>query len=139
MVSPTHAASSRAGIMAAIAGQEPSAAPSHAGPSSSRSAASQNPPRAASRYSQIASTIDAMRSLATDSPSRSPPRYPVNVGPNIGPHRVAEPLVNDAMNDKNSPFLTRLDAVSADIEVLLDKLLAAAPLDGELSRPARLI
>src|SRR5271170_5595201 len=43
------------------------------------------------------------------------------------------------MNDKNSPFLTRLDAVAADIEVLLDRLLAAAPLDGELSRPARLI
>src|SRR5580692_5886943 len=43
------------------------------------------------------------------------------------------------MNDKNSSFLTRLDAVAADIEVLLDKLLAAAPLDGELSRPARLI
>ncbi|HLN40050.1 MAG TPA: farnesyl diphosphate synthase [Xanthobacteraceae bacterium] len=43
------------------------------------------------------------------------------------------------MNDKSSPFLSRLDAVAADIEVLLDKLLAAAPLDGELSRPARLI
>ena len=43
------------------------------------------------------------------------------------------------MNDKNSPFLSRLDAVAADIEVLLDKLLAAAPVDGELSRPARLI
>lgn len=43
------------------------------------------------------------------------------------------------MNDKNSPFLSRLDAVAADIEVLLDKLLAAAPVAGELSRPARLI
>jgi farnesyl diphosphate synthase len=43
------------------------------------------------------------------------------------------------MNDKNSPFLARLDAVAADIEVLLDKLLAAAPMTGELSRPARLI
>jgi farnesyl diphosphate synthase len=50
-----------------------------------------------------------------------------------------EPLVNDAMNDKNSPFLARLDAVAADIEVLLDRLLAAAPIAGELSRPARLI
>jgi farnesyl diphosphate synthase len=49
------------------------------------------------------------------------------------------PLVDDAMNDKNSPFLARLDAVAADIEVLLDRLLAAAPVDGELSRPARLI
>jgi farnesyl diphosphate synthase len=43
------------------------------------------------------------------------------------------------MSDKNSPFLSRLDAVAADIEVLLDRLLASAPLDGELSRPARLI
>jgi farnesyl diphosphate synthase len=43
------------------------------------------------------------------------------------------------MNAKNSPFLARLDAVAADIEVLLDKLLAAAPIAGELSRPARLI
>ena len=43
------------------------------------------------------------------------------------------------MNDKNSPFLARLDAVAADIEVLLDKLLGAAPIAGELSRPARLI
>jgi farnesyl diphosphate synthase len=50
-----------------------------------------------------------------------------------------EPPVFDAMNDKNSPFLARLDAVAADIEVLLDKLLAAAPIAGELSRPARLI
>ena len=43
------------------------------------------------------------------------------------------------MNDKNSPFLSRLDAAAADIEVLLDRLLAAAPIAGELSRPARLI
>ena len=43
------------------------------------------------------------------------------------------------MNDKNSPFLSRLDAVAADIEVLLDKLLAATPEHGELSRPPRLI
>ncbi|MGA8494223.1 MAG: polyprenyl synthetase family protein [Xanthobacteraceae bacterium] len=43
------------------------------------------------------------------------------------------------MNDKNSPFLSRLDAVAADTEVLLDKLLAATPEPGELSRPARLI
>jgi farnesyl diphosphate synthase len=43
------------------------------------------------------------------------------------------------MTDKNSPFLSRLDAVAADIEVLLDRLLAATPEQGELSRPARLI
>ena len=43
------------------------------------------------------------------------------------------------MDAKNSPFLARLDAVAADTEALLDRLLAAAPVDGELSRPARLI
>ena len=43
------------------------------------------------------------------------------------------------MNDKNRPFLSRLDAVAADIEVLLDRLLAATSEPGELSRPARLI
>jgi farnesyl diphosphate synthase len=43
------------------------------------------------------------------------------------------------MNDKNSPFLKRLDAVAAETEALLDKLLAGAPAKGELSRPARLI
>jgi len=46
------------------------------------------------------------------------------------------------MNDKsekNSAFLSRLDAVAAETETLLDRLLAAAPVAGELSRPARLI
>ena len=43
------------------------------------------------------------------------------------------------MDAKNSPFLTRLDAVAADTETLLDQLLAAKPADGETSRPARLI
>ncbi len=47
------------------------------------------------------------------------------------------------MNGKNannqSPFLARLDAVAADTEMLLDRLLAAAPVDGELGRPARLL
>ena len=43
------------------------------------------------------------------------------------------------MNAKNSPFLARLDAVAADTEALLDRLLATTPADGELSRPARLI
>jgi farnesyl diphosphate synthase len=43
------------------------------------------------------------------------------------------------MNAKNSPFLARLDAVAADTEALLDRLLAATPAQGELSRPARLI
>jgi farnesyl diphosphate synthase len=43
------------------------------------------------------------------------------------------------MNDKNSPFLARLDAVAAETEALLDRLLASTPVDGETSRPARLM
>ena len=43
------------------------------------------------------------------------------------------------MNGKNSPFLKRLDAVAADTEALLERLLAARPADGELGRPARLL
>jgi farnesyl diphosphate synthase len=43
------------------------------------------------------------------------------------------------MNSKENPFLARLDAVAADTEALLDRLLAVSPADGELSRPARLI
>ena len=46
------------------------------------------------------------------------------------------------MNDpggKNSAFLSRLDAVAAETEALLDRLLVVAPVAGELCRPARLI
>jgi farnesyl diphosphate synthase len=43
------------------------------------------------------------------------------------------------MNAKNSDFLAQLDAVAADTETLLDRLLATMPAAGELSRPARLI
>jgi farnesyl diphosphate synthase len=43
------------------------------------------------------------------------------------------------MDAKNSPFLTRLDAVAAETEALLDQLLAAKPAAGETSRPSRLI
>ncbi len=43
------------------------------------------------------------------------------------------------MNAKQTPFLSRLDAVAAETEALLDRLLAATPIDGETSRPARLI
>src|SRR5215467_12513882 len=43
------------------------------------------------------------------------------------------------MSGKTSPFLARLDAVAAETEALLDRLLAAAPAPGELARPARLI
>ncbi|MGC1778663.1 MAG: polyprenyl synthetase family protein [Xanthobacteraceae bacterium] len=42
------------------------------------------------------------------------------------------------MDAENSPFLSRLDAVAADTEALLDRLLAATPVEGELSRPERL-
>src|SRR5512135_3628722 len=43
------------------------------------------------------------------------------------------------MNEKNSPFLARLDAVAAETEALLDRLLADGPAEGELSRPSRLL
>jgi farnesyl diphosphate synthase len=43
------------------------------------------------------------------------------------------------MNGKNSPFLARLDEAAKDIDNLLDRLLSAAPTDGELSRPSRLL
>jgi farnesyl diphosphate synthase len=36
-------------------------------------------------------------------------------------------------------FLPRLNGVASDIETLLDRLLAAAPLDGEVARPRRLL
>src|SRR6202167_6304221 len=43
------------------------------------------------------------------------------------------------MDVKNRPCLSRLDAVAAETETLLDRLLATSPADGELSRAARLI
>ena len=43
------------------------------------------------------------------------------------------------MNAENSHFLARLDAVAAETETLLDRLLAKTAAAGELSRPARLI
>jgi farnesyl diphosphate synthase len=43
------------------------------------------------------------------------------------------------MNSKISPFISRLDATAKDTEDLLDRLLAAAPADGELCRPTRLV
>jgi farnesyl diphosphate synthase len=42
-------------------------------------------------------------------------------------------------NQKNNAFLARLDTAAAETEALLDRLLAAAPVDGEMSRPTRLI
>ncbi len=43
------------------------------------------------------------------------------------------------MDAKNSPFLARLDAVAAETQTLLDRLLTATPAPGELDRPARLL
>ena len=40
-----------------------------------------------------------------------------------------------AMNAKNSPFLTRLDAVAAETEALLDRLLAAGARGGRNQPP----
>jgi farnesyl diphosphate synthase len=42
-------------------------------------------------------------------------------------------------NPQQSPFVSRLDAVAAETETLLDRLLAQTPVDGEIGRPARLI
>ena len=47
--------------------------------------------------------------------------------------------MNGKSSKKVSPFLAHLDAVAADTETLLDKLLAKTPVQGELGRPARLI
>jgi farnesyl diphosphate synthase len=43
------------------------------------------------------------------------------------------------MDGNQSGFLSRLEAVAAETEALLDRLLEAAPIDGEISRPARII
>jgi len=43
------------------------------------------------------------------------------------------------MNTNNSPFAARLDATAQDIEDLLDRLVSATPVEGEISRPARLV
>jgi farnesyl diphosphate synthase len=46
---------------------------------------------------------------------------------------------NKQDNKQASRFLVRLDAVAADTEALLERLLAAKPESGELSRPERLL
>jgi farnesyl diphosphate synthase len=54
-------------------------------------------------------------------------------------------IVDGAKHDKTTmsstqtEFLTQLDATAKDIESLLEKLLSADPIDGELGRPARLV
>jgi farnesyl diphosphate synthase len=50
-----------------------------------------------------------------------------------------EPLVNAVMDTKSTSFVSSLDAVAADTEALLERLLAPEPAEGELSRPTRLI
>jgi len=47
--------------------------------------------------------------------------------------------MNDGKATNQSPFLARLDAVAAETETLLDRLLIDSPAEGELSRPERLI
>ena len=48
-------------------------------------------------------------------------------------------LVNHLMDAKSSPFIASLDAVAAETEALLDRLLAPEPAEGEINRPTRLI
>src|SRR5580692_2958633 len=43
------------------------------------------------------------------------------------------------MSSSQNAFLQHLDAAAKEIESVLEKLLSTAPLEGELSRPARLI
>ena len=43
------------------------------------------------------------------------------------------------MNAKDNPFLSRLETTAKDIDGLLSQLLSAAPAEGELPRPTRLV
>src|SRR5208283_5797038 len=43
------------------------------------------------------------------------------------------------MNTQDNPFLSRLDTTAKDIDDLLGRLLSAAPAEGELARPPRLV
>jgi len=43
------------------------------------------------------------------------------------------------MNAKDNPFLSRLNTTAKDIDDLLSRLLSAAPADGEMARPTRLV
>jgi farnesyl diphosphate synthase len=49
------------------------------------------------------------------------------------------PWLRFGMDAKNDTFTSSLDAVAADTEALLDRLLSPGPAEGELSRPTRLI
>src|SRR5215467_736349 len=60
---------------------------------------------------------------------------------------IVSPMATDASKvavaapatSANGAFLPRLNAVAADIEALLDSLLAGEPGEGEIARPARLV
>jgi farnesyl diphosphate synthase len=52
---------------------------------------------------------------------------------------ASEILNRDNVGAIGDGFLPRLNGVAADIEALLDRLLAAHPLDGEVARPQRLL
>jgi farnesyl diphosphate synthase len=43
------------------------------------------------------------------------------------------------MNTQDNPFLSRFDATAKDIDELLGRLVSAAPAEGELARPPRLV
>lgn len=43
------------------------------------------------------------------------------------------------MNAKDNAFLSRLDATAKDVDALLGRLVSAAPAEGELARPQRLV
>jgi farnesyl diphosphate synthase len=52
---------------------------------------------------------------------------------------ASEILKRDGPGAMTTDFLPRLNAVAADTEALLDRLLASTPLDGEAARPRRLL
>jgi farnesyl diphosphate synthase len=52
---------------------------------------------------------------------------------------ASEILNRDGSDAMTNDFLPRLNGVAADMESLLDRLLAATPLDGEVARPPRLL
>jgi farnesyl diphosphate synthase len=66
-------------------------------------------------------------------------QYPGNIGFGSGKGTPEGMPGDDRMDAINNAFLSRLDAVAKDIEVLLERLLASTPATGETSRPARLL
>ena len=66
-------------------------------------------------------------------------QYPGNIGSGSGKGTPEGLPGDDHMDAINNAFLSRLDAVAKDIEILLERLLASTPAAGETSRPARLL